>query len=185
MKHWYRMTDDIHFPGRWQLRNPVLVSTGQEVDPWAFTKGEHYSGATGFRSDHDPGVTLDFTLGGISVPFASSGLAGLLRLVAHEAVQVLPVDVDGHPFFVVNATRTVACIDEGRSVFTKWAEADGRPDKVGRYRMVARLVVDARKLEGQSIVRIKDWNVALLVAEEVKEAIEAGGFTGPVFEPVT
>lgn len=185
MKHWYRMTDDVHFPGRWQLRNPVLVSTGEEVDPWAFTKGEYYPGPAGLRAGHDPGVALDYTLGGIAVPFASAGLADVLRRVAYDAIQLLQVHVDGHALFVVNATRTVPCIDEDRSVFTKWTQADGRPEKIGKYRMVARLLVDARKLEGQSIVRIKDWNVALLVAEDVKEAIEAGGFTGALFEPVT
>jgi len=62
---------------------------------------------------------------------------------------------------------------------------DGRNDKLGQYRMVAKLVVDHNKTEGAEIFRIDGWDVPLIVSKRIKEGLEQQGCVGSDFECVS
>lgn len=179
---WYRLLDDLDHPRRWQVGTPTVASTGLEHDPWAFTRGVRCAPTGALRATAEPGTRLDFTLGALSIPYVSSRLAGELERVAGGDIQLLPVEIEGESLFVLNVTAMADCLDRDRSVFTEWTEEDGRPDS---YRMVARLVIDPARTGGSKILRVRGWTVPLVVCDEVRMAIEAGGFSGAVFEPVT
>ena len=75
-------------------------------------------------------------------------------------------------------------MDETRSEIMRWKHEDGRPDKVGRYRMVGNLTIDPTRVRNRHIFRIDDWEIALIVSERLKIALEAIPELGVVFSPV-
>ncbi|ATB40427.1 hypothetical protein CYFUS_005876 [Cystobacter fuscus] len=66
-----------------------------------------------------------------------------------------------------------------------WTPEDDRPDKLGQYRAVYGMRIDTSKVGDARIFRTKGYPRALLVAEEVKEALERTGATGLKFTEVT
>jgi hypothetical protein len=102
-------------------------------------------------------------------------------------VQFLPVEVENHPgpYFILNTLRTIRCIDDARCEEVQyWRPEDGEPEKVGQYQSVVGLRIDPTKVEGAHIFRPWGWRVALLVSEDVKEALEREGITGTRFTEV-
>lgn len=101
-------------------------------------------------------------------------------------VQGFPVTIGSLPseFEILNAMYTEACVDESRSEILRWHAEDGRPDKVGRYRMISNLTVDSSRVNNRHIFRVKDWEVALIVSEKVSEALQSLPNLGIVFSPV-
>ena len=66
----------------------------------------------------------------------------------------------------------------------KWTEKDGRPDKVGKYRHLGDLTIDSSRTNGHHIFRIRDWEIALIVSERVKDALNGIDDLGIVFQAV-
>ncbi|WP_369946350.1 imm11 family protein [Vitiosangium sp. GDMCC 1.1324] len=102
-------------------------------------------------------------------------------------MQFLPVQVDGHagPYFVLNALRIIRCIDDARSEEVQYFKPeDGQPEKVGEYRFVRGMRIDPTKTEGARVFRPWGWTLSLLLSEDVKEAMEREGLTGPRFTEV-
>ena len=184
---YFRLTDDLHVPGRWHLRTPLDMK-GQELNPWQFTK------AHPVRVDGRPriplrvlGQPLDFTLGGLDIPVVHSKAAALLLELAPQDIQLIPVEVEGQTdsFSVLVATRLVQCIDDGASEEVRyWKPEDGRPEKVGQYRVVAGMRIDAAKVGDAQVFRTWGWTVALIVSERIKLALEHAGVTGLRFQEV-
>lgn len=87
---------------------------------------------------------------------------------------------------VLNALRMVRCIDESRSEFDKFTEDDPvRPDLAGQYSSVPKLIIDPKLIPPDAhFFRIQDWEVALLVSEAVKDAMERVGCVGATFTDV-
>lgn len=181
---WFRLLDDIHLPDRWQLDEPVAEGAIDEIEAWQFTMATVYDDKRQLSVAVDPGRPLDFTLGAFGVPFVSIELARALGEVLGNESQFIPVDARGKSLQILNALKLVDCLDENRSTFTKWGPSDGRPDKVGQYRMVTELWVDPKRAGEGSIFRVRGWDVALIVSQTVKDVIEAGGFDGAVFQRV-
>lgn len=185
---YYRVLDDLKFPARWHLEAPV-DGAGREVDPWQFTDGKLLE----VRSDlsvpvRHAGVTLDFTFAAFDVPVVTPRAQSAIMSAAASDIQLLPVAVDqadtaGGPFAILNATRLIPCLDESRSEFMKWTKADRRPDRVGKYRMVTRLRIESEKVTAD-VFRIAGWEVALIVSDNVREAMRAASITGVRFEAV-
>ncbi|WPB76492.1 hypothetical protein KYC5002_46845 [Archangium violaceum] len=104
-----------------------------------------------------------------------------------EGVQFIPAHVDGHsgPYFILNALRIIRCIDDARSEEVRyWKPEDGQPDKVGEYRVVAGMRIDPSKVGDARVFRPWGWPVALLISEDLKQAMEAEGITGTRFVEV-
>lgn len=169
-QRFYRLlTDDATFGDRWFLGRPIGES-GDEIDPRLFNYGRPY---TGERPVAVPisytGRMVQFNFAAFDMPVASQSVASIIREVSPTAVEFYPVSVGGmeHGAFILNVLSRCACLDEGRSKVTKWSEEDGRPDKIGQYKMVIDLIVEPAKARGHDIFRIEGWKIALIVSENL------------------
>jgi Suppressor of fused protein (SUFU) len=187
-KRFFELCDDAYVPGRWYLTNPT-DSQGREVDnPWQFTDGQpvRVEGRLKVPIEH-AGRPLGFTLAGLSIPVVHVKAASILTELAPGDVQLLPVDIEGQldQYLILVATRLIRCIDEQASRIQFWTEEDGLPEKVGQYASVRDLRIDPSKVGDAKVFRPEGWDVALIVSEEIKEALESAGVTGARFEEVT
>ncbi|RKG78383.1 hypothetical protein D7W82_32530 [Corallococcus sp. CA049B] len=136
-----------------------------------------------------PGTRRDFVFSSIEeTPIVSEAVATIFKTLASGDVQLFPVSVEGasDPFFVVNATRVIDCIDEARCrEVHHYAEDDPSPDYPGEYNWIYGLRIDPSKTEGAQAFRLKKFKVAFIVSEDVKNALEAVGNLGVSFERVT
>jgi hypothetical protein len=181
---YFRLTDEIDIPGRWHL-GQIFDGDRSRDD---FLKGMEIDdiNALSVEITHT-GRALEFCLTSFSVPVAEKQIGEAIFRQAGSDLQRLPVRLGfGLSYDILNATRTVACLDEKKSEYVKWLPGDSRPDLVGQYRMVPRLIVDPRQVPKDAhFFRITGWRVALIVSESVMEAMEANGCFGAKFESVT
>jgi hypothetical protein len=180
MTRYFELFDDMYIHGRWHLGD-VLLPTGEEpLLSRATPLGQE--GRLLVDVSHG-GRVLDFTLTAFNVPVASSALASAVAKVAGSDVQCLPAEVAGQSGMVVlNALRVVRCIDDTRSEFIKWTEEDNRPDRMGGYRQVTKLVLLPGSIPADAnFFRVKGWLVALVVSEGIKNAMERAGCLGAKF----
>jgi hypothetical protein len=130
---------------------------------------------------------LDFTQDAFATPVVHERVVRILERLGLHEVQFLPVEVENHPgpYFILNALRIIRCIDDARCEEVEyWRPEDGQPERVGEYQSVAGLRIDPTKVEGARIFRPWGWTLALLVSEDVKEALEREGITGTRFTEV-
>ena len=126
---------------------------------------------------------MDFTLADNGMPVGTSAVAECLDQVAPGAVQRIPIHVEGQPgsFEVLNLLRIVHCLDESATTIQCWTPEDGRPDKVGQYRMVFDEVIDRAKAADAPLFRLGGWRITIVCSDRVKRHLEASRFTGPAF----
>ncbi|WNG41791.1 hypothetical protein F0U61_04195 [Archangium violaceum] len=179
--------DDRQSPSRWHLGAPV-DEQGQEVDPWQFKKGKvlELEGVLRFPLDV-PGEPLDYCWAAFSIPVVQGRVVQLFERLHVQDVQFIPARVEGHeaPCFILNALRIVRCIDDVRSRRVEyWKPEDNRPDKLGEYRVVSGMRIDPARVGDARIFRPWGWRVALIISEELKQAMEQEGLTGTRFVEV-
>jgi hypothetical protein len=181
---YYLLRDDVEMAGRWILADPVI---DQGCDPFDFTRGMAVHVPEPVVEVQGPGLPLAFSMTTLDVPIATTALAECVAAVAGRDVQRIPVRLGnraGHE--ILNCLRVIDALDESRSEFMKWTAGDGRPDKVGQYRMVTRLRIDPHKLPADAqLFRLQGWVIALVVSESVKQAMEYVGCFGARFQDVT
>jgi hypothetical protein len=188
-ERYFRLTDDVGIAGRWELGVP-MDQHGREVDdPWMFKTGVPVRVEGRLKVPITiRGKPLDFSLAGIGVaPVVHVKVAALLTELAADEVQVFSVDIDGQPeqFCILNAIRVVKCIDDHASAEVDyWTPEDGQPEKVGQYQGVHGLRIDPALVGNARIFRTWGWTVALIVSEEIKDALERIGATGVKFKEV-
>ena len=187
MPRYYELQDDMRIANRWHLRSPV-DERGQDINPWQFDEGDRLEPQGIIRFPVKPdGVTLDFTLGSFSIPVVNSRVVRLFERLGLQEVQFLPVQVENHPepYFILNALRIIRCIDDARCEEVEyWRPEDGQPERVGEYQSVTGLRIDPTKAEGARVFRPWGWVLALLVSEDVKDALEREHITGTRFTEV-
>jgi len=185
----YRLQFDPALLDQWFVGTPVDCSG----DEWAFRR--LVNGEALDQSDlrtwramvKKEGRDLPFSFAGFDVPIVSHEVGELIAALAPGQVQLPPVEVDGLSagFHVLVATQTVRCIDEVRSEFTRWGAHDGRPNKVGEYRMFTRLRLDPTIIpKDLQIFRVLEWRGALVVTESLAESLRACVKAGLIYEPV-
>lgn len=182
----YRLLADPAATKRWYLGSP-LDPRGTEIDPRLFTQGVPVGS--------QPPLTLPVRRSGDEVGFnfcdfdmvvTLSSLNAKLEALVGPAIQRIPVIVEGQreKFEILNACELVRCVDESRSLLSKWTVADGRPDKVGQFRMIAKLRIDSAAAGGHKFFRVAGWPIALIASEEVKRLFESNGVSGLKYERV-
>jgi hypothetical protein len=57
----------------------------------------------------------------------------------------------------------------------------GQPEKVGQYRDLWDMRIDASRVGDAHVVRTWGWDQALIISEELKRALERAGTTGVKF----
>ncbi|RYZ37995.1 MAG: hypothetical protein EOO71_25835 [Myxococcaceae bacterium] len=185
---YFELAEDMTVPGRWGLGTPTDPLGRELDDPWAFTDG---------RSLPDPGVlrvpvptsglSLDFSRAGFCIPVVHVRVATVFAELAPTDVQLFPVMIQGQAdqFCILVATQLVRCIDDKASKFVAhWTPADGQPEKVGEYRNVRGLRIGTGKVGDARVFRSWGWNVALLVSEDIRDALVRLGTTGAKFKEV-
>jgi hypothetical protein len=188
LKRYFDLADDIYLPGRWELGQPLEQNGHPLEDPWQFRVGEpaRLEGRVQLPIKR-PGTPLDFSHAAFSIPVVHIRVATLLLKLAPNDLELIPVGIDGQPdqFCILNATRLVRCIDDHASGEVRyWQPDDGRPEKTGQYRAVYRMRIDSSKVGNAKLFRTWGWTVALIVSEEIKEALEEIGTTGAKFKQV-
>ncbi len=187
MTRYYDLLDDTRLPGRWQLGVPLDVE-GNEVDPWQFKKGKVLELGCAPRFTLDlPGHPLEFSLAAFSIPVIHDRFVRLLEQLSVDGVQLIPAQIDGHPgpWYILNALRIIRCIDDARCEQVQyWKPEDNRPDKLGEYRAVHGMRIDPERVGDTRIFRPLGWRVALIVAEDIKQAIESENLSGARFVEV-
>jgi hypothetical protein len=182
---YFELVDKMDIQGRWLLGRP-MDAQGGKIDPWQFSRGRSADAPRDMRLRLClPGSPLDYSEASFSIPVVSRRLMELLQRLGVEEVQFFPARVESQeePYFVLNATRLVDCIDESRCRTERWKPEDGAPDRVGEYRLVEGMRIDPSKVSGARIFRTWGWPV-LVVSEDLKEAMEQEGITGTRFTEV-
>ncbi|RKG92451.1 hypothetical protein D7V88_06100 [Corallococcus terminator] len=175
--------------GFWCLGHPLDSSRQKLDDPWQFTVGKpaHFTGQIQLPLSLE-GETRDFSHAAFATPVVHARLADLFKALAPNDVELIPVEVDSHPgpYFILNAIRTISCVDvEASEEAHYWKEDDGFPEKVGTLSSLYGMRIDSSKVGDAKVFRPSEWDVALIVSEDIKEAMERAGITGAKFESVT
>jgi Immunity protein family (Imm11) len=97
------------------------------------------------------------------------------------------VEIASQPdqYLVMNTLKLVKCVDEiaSKEVY-HWTPGSGDPNRAGKYVAVLGLRIDPSKVGNARVFRPWGWEIALIVSEEIKEAMEHLGVTGAKFEEV-
>jgi hypothetical protein len=176
----FKLCDFLNIRGRWHL-GEITGPAGDEVD---MDRGQRIEHTAPLQIEvTDLGEVLDFCLTSFNAPVCNAKLAAEIGAVAGDDVQVIPVEINEQKGMVaLNAVRVVPCIDEARSEFIKWTEHDHRADLAGEFRQVTKLVLARDTIPDDAhFFRIAGWEVALIVSEEVKAAMERIGCIGATF----
>jgi len=185
-QRFFDLYDDLYVPRRWYLATPV-DSQGRKVHDWDFKTGSpvQVEGRLKIPFKRE-GRPLDFSWAGLRIPVVHVKVASMLAERAPGDVQLIPADIEGQPdqYLVLVATRLIRCIDEAASDVSFWTPEHGVPEKVGQYMGVDRLRIDKTKVGNAKVFRPEGWSGTLLVAEEIKDALERMGATGTKFEEV-
>jgi len=186
---YFDLSDDVYFTGRWELGKLMDPQEGKEVWPWLLKRGAPAHFPRGpIASIRSPGRPLDFSHAAFGIPVVHARVASIFTELAPTDVQLIPVNIQGQsePYFILNAIRVVKCIDDKASAEVRyWTEEDGLPEKVGKYSSVSGMRIDPTKVGDAKVFRTWGWHVALIVSEDVREALERAGVTGVKFTEVT
>jgi hypothetical protein len=180
------LADDARFPDRWFLDEP-LTKDGVEIDAREFCYGCPYLGPVPVDVPIQyPGRKVAFNLAAFDMPVVRDEIAGLLEKIDRRSVECFPLTVGTSMvgYVILNVRCREACVDEQRSLITRWRPEEGRPDKVGRYRMVSNLTIDPSRTHDRHIFRVEDFAIALIVSEVIRQALEELLALGVVFKPV-
>ncbi|WP_164010920.1 imm11 family protein [Pyxidicoccus trucidator] len=188
-RRYFRLAIDEYVKGRWYLDEPTDLA-GQEIDDiWAFIQGRPVEAPGALRIPlARPGKPLAFDLTTAAMsPVVNTPVAAVFRELAPEDVQLFPVEVETQtePYYLLNVARTVRCIDERACAEVQvYTAADGRPDRIGEYRAVSGLRIDTSKVGDERVFRPWGWPPPIIVAGELKEALERTGILGGRFDEV-
>jgi len=187
VSRYYDLRDDRRSHTRWHLGSP-LTEQGQEIDPWQFFEGHLLDLGVVPRFPLDvPGQPLDFCWAAFSIPVVHQRFVDLFERQRVQGVQFIPIQVEAHPepYFILNSLRVIRCIDDARcSEVEYWQPEDGQPEKLGQYRFISGLRIDSAQVGGAQVFRTWGWSIALVVSEELKQAIETEGLSGTRFVEV-
>lgn len=185
-RRFFELNDDVQFPHRWHLNVPT-DSEGRQVDYREFSRGLFVPISARLKIPVEAaGKPLDYTEANVGVPVIHVRVASVFAELAPKDVQLIPVDIEGHPdqYLILVATRLIRCIDEKASRIRLWTPEDGIPRKVGQYASVRDMRIDRAQVGSAQVFRPEGWTVSLIVSGEIHDALERMGATGTRFEEV-
>jgi hypothetical protein len=187
---YFQLIPDYGAPTPWRLAEPVDAQ-GQALKRRSmFMAGApvHVEGRLKVGLVR-PGKPYDFSPSDRSeTPIVHERLAKIFAWCAPDAVQLLPVDIEGQaePHSLLVATKTVRCIDESMCVEVKhWTPEDGFESMVGQYKSSRGVRIDPTKVGRPQVFRPWGWKMAFIVSENIQRELAFSGFTGMDFQEVT
>ena len=180
---YFELIDDMSMRMRWRWHvGEILLPDGSEP---RLRAGIRFDDGRPLHADvTHVGHVLDYCETSFGVPIATKALADTISSIVGPDVQCIPVTISGQwGRMVLNALRLIRCIDEQRSEFQKYTEGNPiRPDLAGHYESVPKMVLDRSAIRPDAhFFRIMYWEVALIVSEVVKDAMERVGCYGAEF----
>ncbi|WNG27749.1 hypothetical protein F0U62_29760 [Cystobacter fuscus] len=188
-KRYFELTEDMSSPERWVL-DDALDAHGKPVGSRLYLNEAsiRFDGRLRVPILH-PGNPLDFSFADAGdFPVVTEKVASTLAELAPGDVQLYPAEVDSRPepYFLVNVARLVRCIDDAACAeVSYWKPEDNRPEKLGQYRAVYGMRIDPSKVGDAKVFRPWGYPGTLLVAQDVKEALDRTGASGLDFREVT
>lgn len=185
MQYFRILSDNDNSADRWFLGEPTSIS-GEQIDARSFTYGQPYFGPAAAKVPIQyQGRRMQFNLAAFDMPVVSRDVAHRIVRIAADDVECFHVVVgDLSGYLILNAICRSACVDEPRSEILRWGPADGRPDKVGKYRMVSNLTIDPARTGNRHVFRVQDFAVALIVSGAIKDELDGLPNLGIVFKEV-
>lgn len=177
---YFDLVDEMSSTRRWHV-GEIVLPDGTEPD---LIRGGRLEHSGPLRAEvHHIGYVLEYCRTSFGVPIATRVLAHAISSVVGPDVQSIPITISGQSgMMVLNALRYIRCVNEQRSEFIKWTKHDHRPDLAGKYRSVPKIVLDRNTIPPDAhFFRIKDWEIALIVSETVKNAMVRVGCYGAEF----
>lgn len=184
----FELAEDVR-SGYWYLGDPLDERRQEVDDPYVFRAGHpvRVEGRLTLPIEQ-PGRPSDFSAMGLSMaPVVHVRVASIFAELAPNDVQLIPVDIQGHPdqYLLLVATRLIRCIDDQASREVRyWKPEHEQPERVGQYRSVSGLRIDTSKVGDAKTFRTWGWNLALIVSEDIKTALERSKATGMKFTEV-
>lgn len=181
---YYDLSDDIDYPERWYLGEV------KGIDNWLFrSKKDVLFANRSYQVELvKDGTETDFTLtGAFGVPIVSQRVRD--QLIDTSSIKFIPVDIINKEvskqYYIMIILSHIDCIDEKLSEFEKFEESDPvRPDKAGQYKGFFKMVIDKNKVRGESVFRIENFGVAIIISEKIKNELTQINVTGCDFAPV-
>jgi hypothetical protein len=110
----------------------------------------------------------------------------VLKTLAGGDLGLVPARIDGvDSARILNVLTCCNCIDGSRTTGTKWTPDHGHPDRVGNYRMIIKLFIDAERTGASHILRIHDWQTPLIISEYLSQHLTRQELEGVRLTPVT
>jgi hypothetical protein len=184
---YFEMMTDVHVPNRWHLASPINAESEEELDPRIYTTGKAVDQIAPLKiSLRRPGEGLDITYADFHMPVVTQAVADVFTVEANNDIQLIPITVEGRQeaYFILNVISVLDCIDPEASEIQWWKPTDGRPDKVGKPRMIVELHIDTTRVHGEQIFRIANWKIVVIVSERIKALLEAMQVKGVKFGAV-
>jgi len=153
---------------------------GQDLT-WLFNSSKRFGQLMPlFTEIQQEGRRVDFTFGAFDIPILNRSAMSVFRTFVGECVEFIPTKVEGErdDYFIMNIVAEADCLDEGASLIMWWKVEDGRPDKIGTYRMLAREVYDCNITALPPIFRLSKFSVRIMVRDDLRRAIDDAGLTG-------
>jgi hypothetical protein len=186
ISRFYEVLDDVQLADRWHLGD-LRDGQGREVDPRLFTigRGAAVGSELSISITHE-GTPLSFTFAAFDAPVVARPLAEAVQRLCPDGIQLVPVRVQGQrdEYSIMNVLGSIECLDESHSIVMRWKPSDGRPDKVGKLRQVARLALGADLIGTADLFRVRGWEIALIASERMRDLLLEHRITGVKFVEV-
>ena len=158
-----------------------------------------------YIEDLDPNTTAfyddkvehtDFPFTDNDLPVYSPRLKALMEKLKVEGIQFLPLRIRHRPsgaeaqgYHIANYLHAIDCLDREHSIYEIWTKDnllfwEKRPSMLGTLRDLRKAVLDSTKIGNDRLFRLEEWEMMVLVREDVKEAIEEARITGCRFTEI-
>src|SRR5262245_54879354 len=114
----YRITLSKRAASHWCPPDP-LAATGEEIDARLFTEAAQYEDAGAVTLPPTEGHPAHFALGSFLYPVVDRQTLDVLASM-DDQVQGIPMSMPHGEYWIANALRSVACIDEEASEFQRF-----------------------------------------------------------------
>lgn len=158
---------------RWHLQILEKFTDGSAVNIWAYRcRALSNPKPVPFRIQVE-GKRVDFNPTAFSAIVASRRMADAIEAIAPMDIQRIPAIIEGQAsdWEVVNILHCVDCIDYERSLIQYYPA--NHPTKPGKPRGIIRLELDPSRISGVHVFHPEDWQVATIVSDVLKGALES------------
>jgi hypothetical protein len=168
-----------------------------QLTEWDLMAGQLIDSCPEIVAHHEAGTAqVDFPLTSPDLPVHSLKLKRIIEQDELTKVQYLPLTimrrgqnnlVEGYS--VANYLNVIDGVDRQASVYQVWTEDnlvfwEKRPYLLGTFRDIPKLVLNSARVRDVPLFRLKGWELAVIVREDLKQAMEAATITGCRFVEV-